>query len=284
MRRKATFRSNRGQAPMQQFACVTVRSRTAVYMPLHGFTAADLGYERGNAVSNLVTKIDEPPMTAHYLSALRPDLERPREARGRHRTALRPHRLRLPGELARTDLLPDPLQPLHRVPRRHQRGRSAERPHRLPGHLDLEEALQLPAGRRDRDHQQARDLQRLHPRRQRRPREDVHRARGHQVLRAAQQVRPRALPQEARRQLDELQQQPDDEHLRQRPLQLRRPLPHRPAPHQRRVVRHSAQPDQLGQLRPRRDRRVAQLPQRRRLQGPRDALPAADDAGHPARA
>ena len=34
----------------------------------------------------------------------------------------------------------------------------------------LAEALQLPARRRDRHHQQARDLQRLHPRRQRRPR------------------------------------------------------------------------------------------------------------------
>ena len=32
-------------------------------MPLHGFTAVDLGYERGNAVSNIVNRIDEPPFT-----------------------------------------------------------------------------------------------------------------------------------------------------------------------------------------------------------------------------
>ena len=39
----------------------------SVYMPLHGFTAVDLGYQPGNAVSNLVNKMDEPPFTATYL-------------------------------------------------------------------------------------------------------------------------------------------------------------------------------------------------------------------------
>ena len=29
-------------------------------MPLHGFTAVDLGYQHGNAVSNFVNRIDEP--------------------------------------------------------------------------------------------------------------------------------------------------------------------------------------------------------------------------------
>ena len=93
---------------------------------------------------------------------------------------------------------------------------------------DLEQAVQLPAGCGDRHHQQARDLQRLHPGRQRRPRQDVHRAGRHQVLRAAQQVGARPLPEEARGQLAELQPQPHDQHLRQGPLQLRRALPHRP--------------------------------------------------------
>ena len=70
LRRKARFMSNRTQAPMQPFVCVKARdsdgART-VYMPLHGFTAVDLGYQPGNAVSNLVTKMDEPPFTATYL-------------------------------------------------------------------------------------------------------------------------------------------------------------------------------------------------------------------------
>ena len=70
LRRKARFVSNRTQAPMQPFACVepgdAAGART-VYMPLHGFTSVDLGYQPGNAVSNLVNKLDEPPFTATYL-------------------------------------------------------------------------------------------------------------------------------------------------------------------------------------------------------------------------
>ncbi len=64
VRRKVRFRSNRTGAPMQQFAIVDDR---AAYLPLHGFTSADLGYERGNAISNMVTKVDEAPMTAQYV-------------------------------------------------------------------------------------------------------------------------------------------------------------------------------------------------------------------------
>ncbi|MEX1115317.1 MAG: helicase-related protein [Akkermansiaceae bacterium] len=67
MRRKATFRSNKGRAPMQQFACVS-GPENATYMPLHGFTAVDLGYEKGNAVSNFVNKFDEQPMTGTWLA------------------------------------------------------------------------------------------------------------------------------------------------------------------------------------------------------------------------
>ena len=64
VRRKVRFRSNRTGAPMQQFAIV---DEATAYLPLHGFTSADLGYERGNAVSNMVTKVDEAPMTAQYV-------------------------------------------------------------------------------------------------------------------------------------------------------------------------------------------------------------------------
>ena len=72
MRRKAKFRSNSGGAPMQQFAAVQADTKSpasnAVYMPLHGFTAVDLGYQRGNAVSNIVNKFDEPANTGVFLS------------------------------------------------------------------------------------------------------------------------------------------------------------------------------------------------------------------------
>jgi len=36
-------------------------------MPLHGFTAVDLGYQQGNAISNLVNRFEEPAFTATYL-------------------------------------------------------------------------------------------------------------------------------------------------------------------------------------------------------------------------
>lgn len=68
IKKKAQFRSNRGKAPMQQFACVENSDSQAVYLPLHGFTAVDLGYQPGNAVSNIVNKINEPMMTAVYLN------------------------------------------------------------------------------------------------------------------------------------------------------------------------------------------------------------------------
>ncbi len=63
VRRKASFCSNRTGAPMQQFAVIDDR---VAYQPIQGFTSADLGYERGNAVSNIVTKLDESPVATQY--------------------------------------------------------------------------------------------------------------------------------------------------------------------------------------------------------------------------
>ena len=67
MRRKAVFRSNRSKAPMQQFACVDTGNAEAVYQPLHGFTAVDLGYQQGDAVSNFVNRFDDPAYTGNFL-------------------------------------------------------------------------------------------------------------------------------------------------------------------------------------------------------------------------
>lgn len=64
VRRKATFRSNATGNPMQQFAVIDDK---AAYTPLQGFTTADLGYERGNAVSNCVNRLDEAPMAEQYM-------------------------------------------------------------------------------------------------------------------------------------------------------------------------------------------------------------------------
>jgi superfamily II DNA or RNA helicase len=68
LRRKAKFRSNRSQAPMQQFAGVQSLDAATAYTPLHGFTAVDLGYQPGNAVSNFVNKIGETAFATQYLN------------------------------------------------------------------------------------------------------------------------------------------------------------------------------------------------------------------------
>ena len=64
VRQKVTFRSNHTGAPMQSFGVV---DDAAAYAPLQGFTTADLGYERGPAVSNMVHKIDDAPFTQQYI-------------------------------------------------------------------------------------------------------------------------------------------------------------------------------------------------------------------------
>jgi SNF2 family DNA or RNA helicase len=67
IRKKAVFKSNSSSSPMQQFACTASGGSDAVYTGFQGFSAVDLGYEQGNAVSSFINKIDEMPMTASYL-------------------------------------------------------------------------------------------------------------------------------------------------------------------------------------------------------------------------
>lgn len=68
IRRKASFRSNVTKAPMQQFACLNKGDDASAYMPLHGFTAVDLGYQRGDAISNFITKFEDAPSTQTWLN------------------------------------------------------------------------------------------------------------------------------------------------------------------------------------------------------------------------
>ena len=67
VRHKATFKSNKSKAQMQQFVCVQNANEGVVYTPLHGFTAVDLGYQQGDAVSNFVNRFDEDAHTGTYL-------------------------------------------------------------------------------------------------------------------------------------------------------------------------------------------------------------------------
>ncbi|MFI6763831.1 helicase-related protein [Micromonospora sp. NPDC050417] len=64
VRQKVKFRSNRTGAPMQSFALI---DDSAAYAPLQGFTTADLGYEPGPAVSNMVHKIEDASFTRQYV-------------------------------------------------------------------------------------------------------------------------------------------------------------------------------------------------------------------------
>ena len=67
IRKKAKFKSNTSKAPMQQFMHVGSSAEGVAYMPISGFTAVDLGYQKGDAVSNFVTKFDDPNHSQMYL-------------------------------------------------------------------------------------------------------------------------------------------------------------------------------------------------------------------------
>ena len=67
IQRKSTFKSNITDLPMQQFACVEGIPSDAAFVPLSGFTAVDLGYQKGNAVSSFVNKFEEPEQTKNYM-------------------------------------------------------------------------------------------------------------------------------------------------------------------------------------------------------------------------
>ena len=67
IRKKARFRSNTTSAPMQQFIHAGTKDGGVAYMPIGGFTAVDLGYQKGDAVSNLVSRIDDLAHTEIYL-------------------------------------------------------------------------------------------------------------------------------------------------------------------------------------------------------------------------
>jgi hypothetical protein len=67
IRKKARFSSNTSKAPMQQFMHIAGSDGEVGYMPISGFTAADLGYQKGDAVSNFVTRFDDPAHAKMYL-------------------------------------------------------------------------------------------------------------------------------------------------------------------------------------------------------------------------
>ena len=67
IRRKAKFKSNKSEAHMQQFSVIKNNNKNIVYMPIQGFTAVDIGYQRGDAFSNFIGKSEDSPDTEQYL-------------------------------------------------------------------------------------------------------------------------------------------------------------------------------------------------------------------------
>ena len=60
MRRKASFRTNTTREGMNNFLVVENTEDAYTYMPMNSFTAVDLGCERGNNISNMVTRFENP--------------------------------------------------------------------------------------------------------------------------------------------------------------------------------------------------------------------------------
>ena len=67
IRRKAKFKSNNSSAPMQEYIAVQNPQAQCVYMPIQGFTPTGLGYEKGNAISNMVTCLDDTGSTQAFM-------------------------------------------------------------------------------------------------------------------------------------------------------------------------------------------------------------------------
>lgn len=60
MRKKAQFRTNTTHEGMNNFLVVDNPEETYTYMPMNSFTAVDLGCERGNNISNMATRLENP--------------------------------------------------------------------------------------------------------------------------------------------------------------------------------------------------------------------------------
>jgi hypothetical protein len=57
---KAKFRSNITRDGMNNFLCVANADEQYTYLPMNSFTTVDLGCERGNNISNMVTRMEAP--------------------------------------------------------------------------------------------------------------------------------------------------------------------------------------------------------------------------------
>lgn len=67
IRKKATFKSNKTSGALQGMVNIEREDESLTYMPINGFTTVDLGYERGNALSNMVNKFTDYRFSKTYI-------------------------------------------------------------------------------------------------------------------------------------------------------------------------------------------------------------------------
>ena len=60
IRKKVRFKSNNTNESMNNFLVVDDKSESYVYLPINGFTTVDMGCERGNNLTNMVTRMENP--------------------------------------------------------------------------------------------------------------------------------------------------------------------------------------------------------------------------------
>jgi Superfamily II DNA/RNA helicases, SNF2 family len=66
IKRKVTFKTNVENAPMQQMVNLSRNGQQTTYFPIQGFTTADMGYQRSNAVSNFINRFEAPITDAYF--------------------------------------------------------------------------------------------------------------------------------------------------------------------------------------------------------------------------
>ncbi len=60
IKNKAVFFSNNSNAAMQELVCIQTADNSLAYSPIQGFTPVGLGYEKGDAISNMVNRTSAP--------------------------------------------------------------------------------------------------------------------------------------------------------------------------------------------------------------------------------
>lgn len=68
VKKKVTFKSNKTNAFLQGFININNEDSNITYSQVNGFTTVDLGYEKGNNLSNIVLKSKDYSMTKTYFS------------------------------------------------------------------------------------------------------------------------------------------------------------------------------------------------------------------------